>query len=628
MTRSTRTLTAGALGASALALVVAAPAAAAPPSPGLQPINSVAESFEAPKRLVAARAAERAAQRPESQASILVKLRDDSKEATDAFAAKHDLTIVRRLPQIDWVELKAGSRVEGLLDSLRSDPEVISTDAVAEGERFGPEFTPRDPIFSQPGNLSNGAPYAWHLSKINLPAAWDITRGSSATAIGVIDSEFDTQNPDLTSKLKTGYNTKSGSPEYHTSAVRMTDAEGQQNGCAAVHGTHVAGTIAAATDNNKGTTGVSFDNLVMPIRSSFNFTSGSGATDAQFVADATEAILYASDKGLVAINMSFGTARPHDPLRDAIAVAVSRGVTMVASAGNDQETQAGVTNYPGAYPGVIAVAATKSNDDVASFSRSGDYVDIAAPGDVVLSTWESRCQPGEGGQFGAAPGDGVNLNAISGTSMASPIVAGVVGLMKSVRPDLNPAEVEQLLTSTARDLGAGGRDPAFGAGLVDANRAVAAAQAFTRPAPPAPPAPPVVVTPVAPPVVVTPPAPKLKVLRAIGKASYNKKLGRIALRVECAIDCKSRIRLKALDRTFKFRTTKRGKRRSSLSFSLKAGKRKTLKLYVSKKDMRRYAKVAGKSRKVSVKITITGQGTGAQSGLKRTTRPTLTVKKP
>ena len=620
MTRSIGSLTVGALSACAL-IFSAEDAVAAPPS-GLQPLDSVAESFEAPKRLVAARAAERAAERPQSQATVMVKLRNDSEAATQAFASRHGLTVVRRLAPINWVELKAGERVEGLLESLDADPDVLATDALAEGEHFGPDFTPRDSIFTTAGTLDNGQPYAWHLSKINLPAAWDITRGSSATTIGVVDSEFDTQNPDLQTKLKTGYNTKSGTAEYHTANVRATDSEN----CGVIHGTHVAGLVAAATDNNKGSAGVSFDNLVLPVRSSFNFTTGAGATDAQFVADATEAIIYAADKGIVAINMSFGTTRPHDPLRDAVAYAVSKGVTMVGSAGNDQQSNQGAINYPAAYPGVIAVAATKSNDDIAAFSSNGDYVDISAPGERIMSTWEQRCTEDGTGQLN---GDGVNLKVIDGTSMAAPIITGVVGLMKSVRPDLTPAEVEQLLTSTTRDLGAGGRDPVFGAGLVDANRAVAAAKSYVRPVPPAPPAPPApVATPVAPPAAVTPPAPKITVIRTIGKASYNKKLGRIAIRVQCAIDCKGRIRLKALDRTFKFRTTKRGKRRTSLSFSLKAGKRKTLKLYVVKKDMRRYARVAGKSRKVSVKITITGQGKGALSGLKRTARPTLTVKKP
>ena len=551
------------------------------------------------------------APRPASQATIMVKLRDDSGAETAAFAREHDLEVVRRYPQIDWVELRAGHEVAPLMDTLEDEPEVLGTDAVVRGEHFGPAFTPRDPIFSAGGTFGDGTPLGWHLTKVNLPAAWDVVRGSSATTIGVIDSEFDTQNPDLQTKLKTGYNTRSGTAEYHTANVRSTDADLAGGQCPGIHGSHVAGIIAAATDNNKGTSGVSFDNLVLPIRSSFNFTKGGGSTDAQFVADATEAILYATGK-VAAINMSFGTTRPHDPLRDAIAFAVSRGVTMVGSAGNDQESNQGAINYPAAYPGVIAVAATKPNDDIASFSSNGDYVDVAAPGDAVLSTWDGRCTNGSNvGQFGS---DGVTLNAISGTSMSAPVVTGIVGLMKSVRPDLSPAEVEQLLVATTRDLGAAGKDPVFGAGLVDANRAVIAARDFQRPAAPGPGAAagrapgPAAVQPakLTPPLIIdrTVPAP---LARALGKLTYSRSSGKVALRVECAVACLGTAK-----------GTSRGRNLGTVRFSLKAGARKTLVLKLSAKTKKALRRLA-KGKKVGIALVVTTEGVdGRTLSVKRT----------
>ncbi len=139
-------------------------------------------------------------------------------------------------------------------------------------------------------------------------------------------------------------------------------------------------------------------------------------------------------------------------------------------------------NYPGAYEGVIAVAATRPDDSIAPFSTNGDFVNVAAPGDAVLSTWDTRLDA-------TAPPDkqpthGIGYKALSGTSMASPITAGLAALMKTVRPDLTPADVKALLEQSADDLGAVGRDPVFGSGRINALRALQAAQAYVRPAPP------------------------------------------------------------------------------------------------------------------------------------------------
>jgi subtilisin family serine protease len=148
----------------------------------------------------------------------------------------------------------------------------------------------------------------------------------------------------------------------------------------------------------------------------------------------------------------------------------------VASAANDQQQRPGFTFYPAAFPGVVAVGATTPSDQIAFFSSTGAFVDVSAPGDPIMSTWDPR--------------DPQHLNVLynidGGTSMASPIVAGLVALIKAKRPDLTPDEIEGLIEATAVDKGLAGKDQNYGYGRIDAGRALAAAVAYVRPAPPAP----------------------------------------------------------------------------------------------------------------------------------------------
>jgi subtilisin family serine protease len=347
---------------------------------------------------------------------------------------------------------------------------------MAPGEELALDFSPRDSIFLGQGTVSQGgvtAPWNWHFVRTNFPAAWDITRGSSTVKVAVIDSEFDTEHDELKTKLATGKNFDSGTAEYLTTNVRATTVNG-------LHGSHVAGIVAAQTDNGFGTSGACFDCVVIPYKVGVSSSIGGAPNvDAKFVADLTEALVEASKSDAAVINMSLGTPRDHAPVRDAIAVARAAGKVVVASAGNSQLQQPGVVNYPAAYDGVIAVASTRPDDTVAPTSTNGNFVDIAAPGEPVLSTWDSRIPPGSAADI--APTHGQGYRVLGGTSMASPLVAGLAALMRTVRPDLSPDEVEGLLKQSSVDLGAAGPDPVFGAGRIDALKAVQAAQAYVRP---------------------------------------------------------------------------------------------------------------------------------------------------
>ena len=189
------------------------------------------------------------------------------------------------------------------------------------------------------------------------------------------------------------------------------------------------------------------------------------AANAGTTADVITGIHYALAHGANVINMSLGAETQVDAVTNAIAYARGKGVVVVAAAGNER-SQGSPTSYPAADPGVIAVAATDSADAVTSYSNKGSYVDVAAPGNSIVSTY---------------PGGG--YRTMSGTSMASPHVAAVAALLLAARPGLTPDQVEQALESTATDLGPAGKDTDYGYGRIDAAAAVAAVdQEATSPA--------------------------------------------------------------------------------------------------------------------------------------------------
>ncbi|MBI5106182.1 MAG: S8 family serine peptidase [Solirubrobacterales bacterium] len=423
--------------------------------------------------------------------SVLVKLHRG--ETAAAVAARHHLTVLRRFPQIGWVELGArrGHGARAAASALRADAAVRATDAVVPGEGIGFHFTPRDPVFNQQVTYNDdGTQVAWHFVKPNFPVAWDVSTGRADVRVAVIGSEFDTDNPDLKEKLLERYNAASGTAGYHTGSVKATGGE-------TFHGSHTSGLVGARTDNGIGVAGACFDCGIMAIK--IGGAPSGNFVDASFLGDVTEGILYAADHGASVISMSLGGPRPHAPLQDAVNYASGKGVVLVASAGNSQQSNPGVPNYPAAYDHVIGVGATDKDDNIAEFSTNGAFVDVAAPGKRVLSTTDPN-DPQVLGFFEPAGQPQAAVGIKSGTSMAAPIAAGLAGLMRTIRPDLTPDEVESLMKKTARDLGAGGQDNVYGAGRIDAGAAMQAAKAYVRPAPPPPPP-----APPAPAPVTTPP---------------------------------------------------------------------------------------------------------------------------
>jgi serine protease len=283
----------------------------------------------------------------------------------------------------------------------------------------------------------------WSLAAIRVAEAWPVSTGEGVT-VAVIDTGVDSQHPDLAANVLSGYDATTGVPG------ESTDVHG--------HGTHVAGTIASLTGNGVGVTAVAPDVRILPVKVLSDDGSG-------YMSDTAEGIIWAVGNGAQVINMSLGGPTRSVAVSNAVAYARSMGVTVVAAVGNERE-QGSPVSYPGADEGVIGVAATTSPDAVAHYSNAGDYVDVAAPGSAIISTY-----PVARGSYASS----------SGTSMASPHVAATAALLKAYQPALTPDRIEDALERSAVDLGAPGFDSDYGHGRIDAVAALAAVTPVIEP---------------------------------------------------------------------------------------------------------------------------------------------------
>jgi len=269
--------------------------------------------------------------------------------------------------------------------------------------------------------------FQWHLNQVNAQAAWDLVGDASDVVIAIIDNGVDLDHPDLYPILWTNTaerNGQAGLDDDQNGYVddvygwNAYDGNGNPNAPVNVtsrdHGTHCAGIAAAAHNNRIGVSGVAPGARIMAIR------AGRGNQ----ISNAVEGLIYAADNGANVISMSFSGGSESVFEYDAIRYAIASGAVLVAASGNEGSVQA---SYPAAYPGVIAVAATDIDNRVAGFSNTGSWVDIAAPGVDILSTVI----------------DGYGYN--TGTSMATPLVAGIVALILAMEPDASPEQVKSRL---------------------------------------------------------------------------------------------------------------------------------------------------------------------------------------
>ncbi|MEA9607283.1 S8 family peptidase [Xanthomonas campestris pv. plantaginis] len=360
------------------------------------------------------------------------------------------------------------AEAETLMRQLAADPNVQSVEV---DQILHATLTPNDT------RLSEQWAFGTTNAGLNIRPAWDKATGSG-TVVAVIDTGI-TSHADLNANILAGYDFISDATTARDGNGRDSNAadEGDwyaANECGAGipaassswHGTHVAGTVAAVTNNTTGVAGTAYGAKVVPVRV-LGKCGGS-------LSDIADAIVWASGgtvSGIPAnanpaevINMSLGGGGScSTTMQNAINGAVSRGTTVVVAAGNDASNVSG--SLPANCANVIAVAATTSAGAKASYSNFGTGIDVSAPGSAILSTLNSGT---------TTPGS-ASYASYNGTSMASPHVAGVVALVQSVAPTaLTPAAVETLLKNTARAL-PGACSGGCGAGIVNADAAVTAA---------------------------------------------------------------------------------------------------------------------------------------------------------
>lgn len=382
-----------------------------------------------------------------------------------------ELPKFRTLPFIEYAELDPITHTE-------------TCDPPPHGEVF-----PDDPYFSTSGAWGQNYRDLWGMLKIDAPGAWYHSTGDPNLVIAELDTGLDFSHEDLQGNIWT--NTDEiidGTDNDHNGYI--DDVHGwnfviddNNPSPSNFHGSHVAGTILAVGNNSVGVTGVMWHGKIMALK-----TIGDNGVGT--IAMAVPALRYAVDNGARVINNSWGVAlyNDHPALREAIQYAAAQGAVIVAAAGNNAENiiNSDHSFYPAAYDEVITIAATNELDGKCGFSNFGAKVDVAAPG-CGTATDLALDKPAQNIlsliHAGADPPPGVRVGCCyrraSGTSMSSPHVSGLAGLLLSYRPNLNREQVRQILRIAASNVGNWGVNPATGYGRIDARQTLDLVDAIT-----------------------------------------------------------------------------------------------------------------------------------------------------
>lgn len=312
------------------------------------------------------------------------------------------------------VTFQKNTNLLSMAEKLMQHPNI----AIAEPNyEYTSNYTPNETLYKN----------QWYLKKLNAERGWDTTKGENGIVVAVLDGGVQVNHPDLKGQIVKPFN-----------AVTKGTTFPPDN-----HATHVAGIISASL-NGTGITGVAPKVKIMPV----NVFTGEAAN----TADIIRGIVYAADHGADIINFSIGGYGDNYPLKSAVNYARSKGVILIASAGNDDSAD---PTYPASYPGVLSISATDRFDEATWFTNYGEYIDFSAPGEKIYST--------------VANNKYMNMD---GTSMAAPIVSGTAALMMSKNPLLYENDVRDILAKSAIDLGDAGWDLYFGYGRIDIDRAL------------------------------------------------------------------------------------------------------------------------------------------------------------
>jgi len=387
---------------------------------------------------------------------IVVKFKDGLSLGHKAqLHASQGAVVVDEIPQIGAQILAIPpGEVEAKIAAYRADPRVeyVEPDYLAR-----PAYEPNDPFYNDG--------HQWGSRKIHASLAWDLCTGDSNVVIAIVDWGVDLQHPDLRAKIWTNPEEipDNGVDDDGNSYIDdvygwdfANDDNDPQDDYG--HGSHVGGIAAAATDNGVGVAGVAFDSRIMAVK------VGDGTTGTARYSDIAKGIIYAADNGAKVINLSLGGYAFSSYLENAVNYAWNAGCVLVGAAGNNNLS---VPFYPAAYENVIGVSATEQSDTRASWSNYGWYISVVAPGVNIYSTYWNGSS---------------TYAYMSGTSMATPHVAGLAALLFAQDGTRTNATVRSLIEGSADDLGDEGWDQYYGYGRINAYRALGTVSAVIEPA--------------------------------------------------------------------------------------------------------------------------------------------------
>jgi serine protease len=355
------------------------------------------------------------------------------------------------LPRIYKVNFTNINDVESLIRDIAANPLVEYAEKVPEMKFF---YTPNDPSYGS----------QWHLTKINAANAWNVFNGTSTIVVAVVDNAVMRTHPDLTANIYTNAGEIPGNAIDDDGNGYVDDVNGYDVGdndnsvlplnTTWSHGTHCSGIVGARTDNTVGISAIGFNVKILPVKATAN-SAGSNA-----VSNGYGGIVYAVRTKARVISCSWGGTVAAASDQSVINYAWNKGSMVIAAAANDGNN---ILHYPGAYTNVYCVASSGTSDGKSSFSCYGTWVDITAPGENIYSTVPNT-----------------SYANMSGTSMSTPLVAGLAGLMLSKNPYLSQTALLNCISSTAANLYTVAANSPYapnqlGAGRIDAYAAMVCA---------------------------------------------------------------------------------------------------------------------------------------------------------
>ena len=349
--------------------------------------------------------------------------------------------IVDKAPAGEPLEVVVTSRsadgtpvIETIAATTKSKARAIVARALGRSKTIGAEMNHRVSINAYNDTFRS---QQWALNTLKAETVHQRTRGSGVT-VAVVDTGVRSSHPDLSGSVLTGI-------DYVAPGTSANDESG--------HGTHVAGIIAAKYNNSRGIAGFAPSAKILPVRVLDRSGGGSAANVAK-------GIIYAADRGARVINLSLGSTQNSTAMQSAVAHAISKNSLVVAAAGNRGCGLLGApTEYPAAYSGVVGVGAVTQSIQKSSSSSCGSWVDVAAPGQSIISTM-IRSSVGLGCSSSA------DYCTLSGTSMATAYVSAAAALARAER-GWGQSTIASRLQSTATDISPSGKDNKTGAGIIN-----------------------------------------------------------------------------------------------------------------------------------------------------------------